>query len=73
VNLQWIKDGQGVNHLIEVNPRISGGLQITLAACPDFITAVLRQALGLGSERMDFEPGVLTMKYDAVISRRLGQ
>jgi carbamoyl-phosphate synthase large subunit len=70
-NFQWIKDKKGVYYLIEINPRISGGLQITLAACPQFITSLIKLTLGMKNRQLSYTSSVLTMKYDSVISTKI--
>jgi len=67
-NFQWIEDPYGVPYLIDVNPRISGGLQVTLAACPDFILTLIKLILGLKIHKLKFVESVLTLKYESIIS-----
>jgi len=71
VNVQWIKDQSGRLWLIEANPRISGGLQITLAACPEYLQALTALILGHKVAPLGYVTNVLTMKYDSSVSRRL--
>lgn len=70
-NFQWIKDEKGVYYLIEINPRVSGGLQITLAACPQFIPSLIKLSFGMKIKPLNYRSPVLTMKYDSVISTKL--
>ncbi len=71
VNFQWIKNAKGDYYLIEINPRISGGLQITLAACPQFILSLVKFSFDIGLKRLNYRPSILTMKYDSVISTKV--
>jgi len=70
-NVQWIERTDESLFLLEVNPRISGGLQISLAACPDFLRALVVLALGRTAPPLPFDEGVLVMKYDEVVSCRV--
>jgi len=68
-NIQlMVTSGQMEPTLIEVNPRISGGLQITLAACPGYFDALVREALRLPNEPLQVKEPMLVMKFDSVIS-----
>jgi carbamoyl-phosphate synthase large subunit len=69
-NLQWIKKNRSY-YLLEVNPRISGGLQITLAACPQFVTTMLKMLLDIRPDKPGIKHSILSMKYDSIISTRL--
>lgn len=71
INAQWMRDAAGKVWLIEVNPRISGGMQISLAACPDYVQAMLAVHFKLPVEPLPYESDVLTMKYDSAVSKRL--
>lgn len=44
--VQWRADAAGVPRLLEINPRLSGGLPITVAAGVNPITAILAEASG---------------------------
>ncbi|MBF0312907.1 MAG: ATP-grasp domain-containing protein [Oligoflexia bacterium] len=70
-NLQWIRNNKGEDYLLEINPRISGGLQMTLAACPDFILALIKVAIGQKTKKLSYKNSVLTMKYDETVSLHL--
>jgi carbamoyl-phosphate synthase large subunit len=56
-------DGQLV--FIEVNPRFSGGLPLSLAAGADLVGQCLNRILGgaVQSERLRFRPGVTMLRY----------
>jgi carbamoyl-phosphate synthase large subunit len=59
LNLQGFVHGEGPT-VIEVNPRFSGGLPLSLAAGADLVGEVVRGALGqhLRRERLEYRPGV---------------
>lgn len=63
-NLQGFRDDDGVS-VIEVNPRFSGGLPLTLAAGADLVGQVLRGALGqpLQPERLQYRAGVRMTRF----------
>lgn len=68
VNVQWIRTSDGVDYLIEVNPRISGGLQITLAACPSYVEAFLADSLGLPINIPPRNLPMIGIKYDSMLA-----
>jgi carbamoyl-phosphate synthase large subunit len=70
-NIQWIRTPNNILYLIEINPRISGGLQITLSACPQFIKALLQISLNIEISHVKFDHPVVAMKYDSVIYKKL--
>jgi carbamoyl-phosphate synthase large subunit len=59
LNLQGFVDGGAVT-VVEVNPRFSGGLPLSLAAGADLVGQYVRGALGLPiqSARLEHRPGV---------------
>lgn len=65
-NLQFIEDGRGRLFFIEANLRISGGLQITLAACPHYLEILIRNRLQLPIQRKhcSVKEGIIGMKFD---------
>jgi carbamoyl-phosphate synthase large subunit len=75
INLQGFvdeePDASGVQ-LVEVNPRFSGGLALSLAAGADLVGEFLRGTLGLPlqPERLQHEDGVtMTRHYEEIIVR----
>ncbi|KQC14087.1 MAG: hypothetical protein APR63_06150 [Desulfuromonas sp. SDB] len=72
-NIQWIKNSDNIPFLIEVNPRISGGLQISLAACPDFIKALIQVAFNMSTNELEFYDDIVVMKYDSVVSKKINE
>jgi len=63
-NLQGFVDGRDVT-VVEVNPRFSGGLPLTLAAGADLVGAFVHGALGepLSPVRLSYRPGVRMIRY----------
>ena len=63
-NLQGFRDDHGVC-VVEVNPRFSGGLPLTLAAGADLVGEFLRGALGmpLRPERLEYRAGVRMTRF----------
>lgn len=64
LNLQGFIDGDEVT-VVEINPRFSGGLPLSLAAGSDLVGECVRGALGepLRPERLTFRPGVRMTRY----------
>jgi carbamoyl-phosphate synthase large subunit len=64
LNLQGFVHGDAAT-VIEVNPRFSGGLPLSLAAGADLVGEAVRGALGepLRSERLQYRPGVRMIRY----------
>ena len=63
-NVQGFVDGHQVT-IVEVNPRFSGGLPLTLAAGADLVGAYVRGALGepLSPVRLSYRPRVRMTRY----------
>jgi carbamoyl-phosphate synthase large subunit len=66
-NLQGFRDGDGSISVVEVNPRFSGSLPLSLAAGGDLVGQHVRRALGLEieQERLAPRPGVSIARYFA--------
>ena len=65
-NLQgFVDDETGTVWLLEVNPRFSGGLPLSLAAGADLVGEYLRGTLGLPMrpERLSYRDGVVMTRY----------
>jgi carbamoyl-phosphate synthase large subunit len=64
-NVQGFIGDDGSMSVVEVNPRFSGGLPLSLAAGADLVGQYLRIAEGLEpqSERLRFRPGVRMMRH----------
>jgi carbamoyl-phosphate synthase large subunit len=65
VNVQGFVDGDGRVWIIEVNPRVSGGLSLTQAAGADIVGELVRGTRHelIRPERLRFEPGVTMRRY----------
>ncbi len=63
-NLQGFRDDDGVR-VLEVNPRFSGGLPLSLAAGADLVGEFLRGTLGLPlrRERLEYRAGVRMTRF----------
>jgi carbamoyl-phosphate synthase large subunit len=71
VNVQGFVDGRGRVWIIEVNPRVSGGLSLTQAAGADIVGELVRGTRRelIRPERLRFEAGVTMRRYfEEVIS-----
>lgn len=72
-NIQFIVDG-GMPQCIEINPRLSGGIPLSLAAGADFARMILHMAQG--KEVLPvfgrFEEGLIMLRYDEGIFIREG-
>ncbi len=70
-NIQCKYDGQRVT-LIEVNPRFSGGIPLTLAAGADFPSWLLQMTAGLDvrSQMGKFQDGLTMMSFEESIFAR---
>ena len=64
-NVQGFVGDDGAARFIEVNPRFSGGLPLSLAAGSDLVGEYLRAARGLAvrPERCSFRPGVVMLRF----------
>lgn len=64
-NVQGFIDDDGKVMLIEVNPRFSGGLPLSLAAGSDLVGEYLRGIVGfpIRPERLRFQPGVQMFRH----------
>jgi carbamoyl-phosphate synthase large subunit len=71
VNVQGFVDGRGRVWIIEVNPRVSGGLSLSQAAGADFVGELVRGTRRelIRPERLRFEAGITMRRYfEEVIS-----
>jgi carbamoyl-phosphate synthase large subunit len=66
-NVQLIIDEQDAPHVIEINPRYSTTMALTLASGVDEVDAVLRHARGEDPGRLTFEPDLMMLRYTAQI------
>jgi carbamoyl-phosphate synthase large subunit len=64
-NVQLIVDGHGVPRVIEVNPRYSTTVALTLGAGVDEVQAVLRAAAGEDPGPLAFTPDLAMLRYTA--------
>jgi carbamoyl-phosphate synthase large subunit len=64
-NVQGFVDASGTVTFIEVNPRFSGALPLSLAAGADLVGEYLRgiEGLALRPERLAYRPGVRMIRY----------
>ncbi len=64
-NVQGFVGDDGTARFIEVNPRFSGGLPLSLAAGADLVGEFLRAARGqpVRPERCSFRPGVVMLRF----------
>jgi carbamoyl-phosphate synthase large subunit len=64
-NVQGFVDPAGAVSFVEVNPRFSGGLPLSLAAGADLVGQYLRGVLGLAiePERLTYRDGVTMVRY----------
>jgi len=64
-NVQGFLDRSGAATVVEVNPRFSGGLPLSLAAGADLVGEYVRVLHGLPvqPERLAFTPGVAMVRY----------
>ena len=72
VNVQGFVDPQGDAWIVEVNPRMSGGLPLTLAAGADIVGETLRATRGrpVRADHLTFEPGVTMTRHLADVFLR---
>ena len=68
-NVQGFVNEGGIPSFMEVNPRFSGGLPLSLAAGADLVGEYLRAVGGkpIRPERLDYRPGVVMMRYFAEV------
>jgi carbamoyl-phosphate synthase large subunit len=64
-NVQGFVDDEGNAAFVEVNPRFSGGLPLSLAAGADLVGEYVRAILGepVRRERLAFRPGVTMLRH----------
>jgi carbamoyl-phosphate synthase large subunit len=70
-NLQGFVTDEGDVRVVEVNPRFSGGLALSLAAGADLVGEFVRATLGekVRPRRLQFRPGVtMTRHYSEIIA-----
>lgn len=66
VTVQWLRDLDTVDSqpmLMEVNPRLGGGVVASVAAGADILDLIVREACGLPVSLVKAEPGVLVARY----------
>lgn len=66
-NVQLILGDDGVPRIIEINPRYSTTMALTLAAGVNEVDAVLRYARGEDPGRLTFEPDLMMLRYTAQV------
>ncbi|MBL0218872.1 MAG: ATP-grasp domain-containing protein [Myxococcales bacterium] len=66
-NVQLIFGEDGVPRVIEINPRYSTTMALTLAAGVNEVDAVLRHARGEDPGRLTFEPDLMMIRYTAQV------
>jgi carbamoyl-phosphate synthase large subunit len=68
-NVQGFVDAEGRVTIVEVNPRFSGGLPLTLAAGADLVGTYLAGILDPDAElpQLTFQPGVRMARYFAEV------
>jgi carbamoyl-phosphate synthase large subunit len=66
-NVQLILGEDGVPRVIEINPRYSTTMALTLAAGVNEVDAVLRHARGEAPGQLTFEPDLMMLRYTAQI------
>jgi carbamoyl-phosphate synthase large subunit len=66
-NVQLILGADRVPRVIEINPRYSTTMALTIAAGVNEIDAVLRHDRGLDPGRLTFEPDLMMLRYTAQI------
>ena len=64
-NVQGFVADDGTTSFVEVNPRFSGGLPLSIAAGADLVGEYVRGILGLPvrRERLGFRPGVTMLRH----------
>ncbi len=64
-NVQGFVDTEGPARIVEVNPRFSGALPLSLAAGADLVGQFVRGMYGFGiePERLSAKPGVGLVRY----------
>ena len=66
-NVQLILGSDRVPRVIEINPRYSTTMALTIASGVDEVDAVLRHDRGLDPGRLTFEPDLMMLRYTAQI------
>ncbi|WNV75139.1 ATP-grasp domain-containing protein [Geodermatophilus sp. DSM 44513] len=64
-NVQGFVADDGTATVVEINPRFSGGLPLTLAAGADVVGAYLAGVRGEALPELDFRPGIAMSRYFA--------
>jgi len=64
-NVQGFVADDGTATVVEINPRFSGGLPLTLAAGADVVGAYLAGVRGEPLPELDFRPGIVMSRYFA--------
>jgi carbamoyl-phosphate synthase large subunit len=64
-NVQGFMAADGTPSFIEVNPRFSGGLPLSIAAGADLVGEFVRGVLGepVRAERLTYQPGVTMIRH----------
>lgn len=64
VTLQFLRNlADGSVKLMEINPRLGGGVVCTIHAGGDIPSLILKDALGMETERVRVQPGVMICRY----------
>ncbi len=66
-NVQLIFGADRVPRVIEINPRYSTTMALTLASGVNEVDAVLRHDRGLNPGRLTFEPDLMMLRYTAQV------
>jgi carbamoyl-phosphate synthase large subunit len=66
-NVQLIQGSDGVPRVIEINPRYSTTMALTLASGVNEVDAVLRHARGEDPGPLTFEPDLMMLRYTAQV------
>ena len=70
VNMEFIEDRDGVYHMLECNPRFSGGVEFSCLAGYDCVTNHLRCFEGREIERDDRITGMyIARKYEEYVTK----
>jgi len=66
-NVQSILDANGAPRVIEINPRYSTTMALTLAAGVNEVDVVVRRARGLPPGQLTFQPDLMMVRYTAQV------
>lgn len=71
-NVQFIVDGEGAPRVIEINPRYSTTVALTIAAGLNEVDVVIRQACGHAVGPLAFQPDLMMIRHPAQVYVREG-